>query len=211
MKLEKPQDLPDEDANQIPMELVRALTRLRECDVKIPPSMDIAILRAGKSRMLGIRQKNDSRVKIWRLWPLAAAACFLLAWLAFRPAPPSGKNRHPAIATSEDPASIILREFSSLYPNQVKFIVRTNHGIELALSDKPYIKSGKPLAFKVCESRGCEEIITFSGQSIDVVGHQVTVSSDSTGRVSLDGEQFLWSSEFEESSIPGIHIASRQL
>ena len=211
MKPESQYELPDEGSHEVPLELVRALARLRESKVKVPPSVDAAILQSAKIQMAAIRQKRGSRMAIRWLWPMAAAACFLVAWLALSSAPPAGKGTSAPVARQDVAASIILREFSALYPNQVKSIVRNSLGIELALADKPDVAPVSPLVLKVCDPRGCEEIITFSGQSIDVAGHKVTVETESGGRVILDGEQFLWSSDFKGNPAPGIHIESRRL
>ena len=211
MKPENQQEAPHDDTPQVPPELTRALARIRDREVEIPPAVDAAILQAAKARMISIREKRARRSAAWLLCPLAAAACFLLAWLALQPATPAGKTPRTPVALQEDAAAIILREFSALYPNQVKAIVQDNHGIELTLADKPDVAPGKPLVLKVCQPRGCQEIITFSGQNIDVAGHEVTVRTENGGRVILHGDQFLWSSDLKAPPAPGIHIESRRL
>jgi hypothetical protein len=198
-------------AERVPPELIHALARLREADVVVAPATEVAILRAGKERMAAIRGNRAPRIATWLLWPLAAAACIALAWLALDPPRPAGNTTSPSVAREEDAASVILREFSALYPNQVKAIIQDGHGIELSLADEPYATPGKPLALTICEPRGCREIITFSGQKIEVAGHAVTVRTENGGRVILDGERFLWSSDLKENPAPGIHIESRRL
>ncbi|MEO8616622.1 MAG: hypothetical protein ABI600_15875 [Luteolibacter sp.] len=211
MKPENQQGSPDDDTLQVPPELIRTLARLRDSKVGISPAVDAAILLAAKERMRSIRENRHPRIPAWLLWPLAAAACFLLAWVALQPLNTTGKTPAQPVALQEDAASVILREFSALYPNQVKAIIQDSHGIQLTLADKPDVAQGKALVLKVCQAQGCEEIITFSGQNIEVAGHQVTVRTESGGRVTLDGDQFLWSSDFKGNPAPGIHIASRRL
>jgi hypothetical protein len=191
-------------AERVPPELIHALARLREADVVVAPATEAAILQAGRERMASIRGNR-------LLWPLAAAACIALAWLALDPPKPAGNTTSPSVAHEEDAASVILREFSALYPNQVKAIVQDDQGIELSLADEPYAPPGKPLALTICEPRGCREIITFSGQKIEVAGHTVTVRTENGGRVILDGGRFLWSSDLKGNPAPGVHIESRRL
>lgn len=210
MKPENHRELPEDAIVQAPPELIRALARLREPEVEVSSSVDAAILQSARIRMASIRANRRSRIATWLLWPMAAAASILLAWLTLRQAAPSDMPR-PALANEEDAASIILREFSALYPNQIKAIIQNGHGIQLELADQPGPERGRPLVLKVCEPKGCEEIITFSGQSIEVAGRPVTVRTENGGRVILDGEQFLWSSDFNGSPAPGIHIESRRL
>ena len=209
MKLENQQVLPHDDTPQVPPELIRALARVQDSEVGIYPSVDAAILLAAKQRMTSIRGKRHARIAAWVLWPVAA--CFLLAWLAFQSAIITRKTPPPTIALQEDAASVILREFCALYPNQVKAIIQDSRGIQLTLADKPDLAPGNALVLKVYQPSGCEEIITFSGQNIEVAGHQVTVRTENGGRVILVGEQFLWSSDFKQSPAPGIHIESRRL
>lgn len=211
MKPENHHELADDDCQRVPPELIRALTRLRERELKISPAMDADILQSAQERMAFIREKRAPRIGAWPLWSLAAAACFVVAWMALQPTAPAGKTSVPSIAKQEDAATVILREFSALYPNQVKAIIQDSRGIQLSISDKPDVIPGKALVLKVCESSGCEQIITFSGQNIEVAGHFVTVRTESGGQVILDGEKFLWSSDFGGNPEPGIHIESRRL
>jgi hypothetical protein len=210
MKPEHLQEFPDDDTPQVPPELIRALTRLRESDVVVQSSTDAAILESARARMAGIRANRRFPIAAWLLWPLAAAACFLVAWLTLGQPTPIAPSR-PALAKEEDAASIILREFSALYPNQIKAIIRSGTGIQLELADQPGPERGKPLVLKVCDPHGCEEIITFSGQSIEIAGRSVTVRAENGNRVILDGDEFLWSSDFNGNPAPGIHIESRRL
>lgn len=211
MKPENHHELADDNCQKVPPELIRALSRLREHDLKIPPAVDACILQSAQECMAFIREKPAPRAAAWPLWLLAAAACFVVAWTALQPAPSAGKTSVSSIAKQEDAAAVILREFSALYPNQVKAIIHDSRGIQLSLSDKPDVISGKAFVFTVCKSRICEEIITFSGQNIEVAGHQVKVRTAAGGRVILAGEKFLWSSDFKGNPEPGIHIESRRL
>ncbi len=204
-----PNDLPEDDL-RLPPEMLRALAKSQPAPAMVPPEIDAAILQAGRARLSRIRCGGRPRIVSWFLWPLAVAACLMLAFVLRRH--DSGGNPQPPIVKhEEDAAAIILREVSALFPNQVRSIVKDESGLQMTLADKPEVKPTQALVLKICEARGCHEIITFSGQSIEVAGHQVTVRTESGGRVTLDGERFLWSSDLKTSPAPGIHIESRRL
>jgi hypothetical protein len=201
-------DFDPEFRNALPPEILRALSRLHdEWPAAIQPATEAAIFNAARKRMAGIRAEKIAPSTRWTLWPLAAAACMLLAFLVKRP---------PATAPGtamelQDEAAIIFREVSALYPNQVRAITRGRDGLQLTLADEPVAESGKPLVLRVCENSACEDIITFSGQQITVAGHDVTVRASLDGRVTLQGDELLWNSDSRESSLPGVLIDSRYL
>jgi hypothetical protein len=200
-----PNDPPEDDL-RLPPEILRALARSQPEPATVPPGIDAAILRAAAKQLAPARPRNIH----WILWPLTVAACLILVFALRRP-DAGGNPQLPIVKHEEDAAAILLREFSALYPNQVRAIIQNSRGIQLTLADKPDVAPAQALVLKVCQARGCEEIITFSGQNIEVAGHQVTVRADRGGRVILDGEQFLWSSDLKGNPAPGIHIESRRL
>lgn len=201
-------DFEDEFPNALPPEIRRALSRFHdERPAAIDPATDAAIIKAARQRMAGIRARKIAPSIRWALWPLAAAACLLLVLLTKRP-----PATPPATASDlQDEAAIIFREVSALYPNQVRAITRGRDGLRLTLADEPDLEPGKPFVLRVCKNSACEDIITFSGQQITVAGHDVTLRADSDGRVILQGDELLWSSDSQESSLPGVLIASRSL
>ncbi len=200
-----PNDPPEDDL-RLPPEILRALARSQPEPATVPPAIDAAILRAAAKQLAPARPRNIH----WILWPLTVAACLILVF-ALRWPDAGGNPQLPIVKHEEDAAAILLREFSALYPNQVRAIIQDSRGIQLTLADKPDVAPAQALVLKVCQARGCEEIIPFSGQNIEVAGHQVTVRAERGGRVILDGEQFLWSSDLKGNPAPGIHIESRRL
>ena len=210
MKPEHQQDFPETDTPPVPSELIHALICLRQTRVNIPPAVDHSIIHSAKSHLEAIRPRKHNHRAIWIFSPVAAAACFLLAWLTMPPRQASPTPSLSSVTSQEDAAAVILREVSALFPHQVKAIVKDETGIQMSLSDEPDVKPSQALVLKICESRGCREIITFSGQDIEIDGQLVTVR-DEGGKVTLDGEQFMWTSDLKESSTKGIQIESRRL
>ncbi|MFT3990078.1 MAG: hypothetical protein QM680_01590 [Luteolibacter sp.] len=203
MKPESQENPTEDGCGTVPPEFLAALRRLRQIPA-VSAEVDHAVLSAAKTHFPAGTKK---RPPVWWCLPFAAAACFLLAWLILRPAVPVT----PASARQEDAAAVILREVTALYPNQVIAITRNTRGLQLTLADQPNVVAGKPLALKICEPHGCEEIITFSGQRIEIAGHTVQVRTENNGRVILDGDRFFWSNDPHEAASPGLHIESRTL
>jgi len=197
---------PFEDELRLPPEILRALTRSQAHPVVVPPEIDAAVLHAARKQLSPAPPRNIQRL----LWPLAVAACLILVFALRRP-DPGEISKPPVVQQEEDAAAVILREVSALFPNQVRSIVKDESGIQMILAEEPNVQASRALVLKVCEARGCQEIITFSGQNIKVAGHLVTVRTENDGRVILDGEQFLWASDINEPPVPGIHIESRML
>jgi hypothetical protein len=200
-----PNDPPEDDL-RLPPEILRALAKSQAKPILVPPEIDAAILRAAKAHLSPARPRNLHRF----LWPLAVAACLMLVFALRRP-DSSGNPKPPMVGQEEDAAAIILREVSALFPNQVRSIVKDESGLQMTLAEEPNVQASQALVLKVCQPRGCQEIITFSGQNIKVAGHLVTVRTENNGRVILDGEKFLWSSDINETSVPDVHIESRRL
>jgi hypothetical protein len=209
MNPERHEKHPPEDDLRLPPEILHTLATCQLGPGMVPPEIDAAILRAGSARMAEIRDSNRPRPVASFLWPLAAAACLLLAFF-LRPHDSGNHPDLPSVEHKEDAAAIILREFSALYPNQVRAITQDSQGIHLSLADRPGQVSGQALVLKICQATGCKEIITFSGQDIEVAGQAVTVRTEK-GRIILDGEQFIWSSDHHGNPAPDIHIESRWL
>ncbi len=86
------------------------------------------------------------------------------------------------------------REIESLFPNQVQCIIFDETGPRIVLGEKADVPASTPLYLKICGPRGCQRVVTFSGQQIRVNGETCDVLLDASGNVLLVGKQLVWSS-----------------
>lgn len=102
-------------------------------------------------------------------------------------------------------------EIETLFPNQVQALVLDASGGHLVLAPEPNVPKSAPLYVKICGARGCERVVTFSGQRIVVNGTFFEVLVDRQGEVMLVGEQSVWSSSEPGEKIEGYRIEARPL
>jgi hypothetical protein len=141
-------------------------------------------------------------------WGLATAACVVLAFSL-------GHWRGHMEATAA-PASLLadsklIHETMSMFPNQVRAIVQDEHGIRLVLADQPDVPNSTPLYVKICDGKNCSSLVTFSGQEIQIGGQNITVLSDASGGIILEGNHFAWSSTQRNYASTGLKIEARSL
>ncbi len=88
----------------------------------------------------------------------------------------------------------LYQEITALFPNQVRAIVVGETGVQLVLADKPTVPSDRPLLVNICEAKRCRQIITFSGQQVQVGDRKFEVLQDGHGHVLVVGDELAWSS-----------------
>lgn len=125
-------------------------------------------------------------------WALGAAAVCLVFVFVF-------VNHQNTNITGETAGQVALaekcyREIESLFPNQVQAIVFDETGPRIVLGEKADVPASTPLYLKICGLRGCQRVVTFSGQQIQVNGETCDVLQDANGNVLLVGKQLVWSS-----------------
>jgi len=86
------------------------------------------------------------------------------------------------------------REIETMFPNQIQAIMFNEAGSRIVLAEKADVPDSTPLYLKICGPRGCQQVVTFSGQQIRVNGENWDVLMDAAGNVLLVGRQFVWSS-----------------
>ena len=126
------------------------------------------------------------RVAAWG-FGLAAVFFFLGLYLGFWRGRDSGVNSGQMAEVKK-----YYREIEALFPNQVRAIVFDQQGPHLLLSEQADVPKSPALFLKICGPKGCESLVTFSGQSIKVNGEQFEVLADAQGKVIVVGNNRVW-------------------
>jgi hypothetical protein len=125
-------------------------------------------------------------------WAFGLAACVLIA---FAIGHWRGRIEVKNLAASDSLADLkLIRETMALFPNRVRAIVQDEHGLNLVLSDGTDVPASPPIYVRICDGQHCASLVTFSGQEILIAGQKLTVLSDGSGGIILEGTQFVWSS-----------------
>ncbi len=86
------------------------------------------------------------------------------------------------------------REIAQLFPNQVRAIVFDQKGTHLILAERADVSESAPIFMKICGPKGCQGVVTFSGQQISIGSQPVDVLVGPRGEIILAGPDSLWSS-----------------
>jgi hypothetical protein len=181
-----PPSRPDDYWNDFPGAVTRALKRGRRDDHAL---------------------QQARRLKVALRWSMAFAMACLLIGVAL------GWNHRRVISERQDLAEArkLVSELSALFPGQLQAIVMDNGQSQVLLSETPMAGKGLPIFLRVCDEGGCERIITFSGQQVQVNGRPCDVLLDARGHVIVAGSHFVWSSESKQSRAGGVRITGRAL
>lgn len=88
----------------------------------------------------------------------------------------------------------LIQETLAMFPNRVRAIVQDRQGLSLILSDQADVPASTPIYVRICDGKNCSSLVTFSGQEIQIAGQKLTVLSNGSGGIILEGSQFVWSS-----------------
>lgn len=116
-----------------------------------------------------------------------------------------------AEAGSFEVAEKCYRETEALFPHQVQAIVFDEAGPRVVLAEKADVPTSPPLYLRICGPRGCQEIVTFSGQQVRVNGDVCDVLTDAGGNVILAGEHMIWSSQSVRNKAGVYRIEARTM
>jgi len=122
-------------------------------------------------------------------WIMGLAACVLAAFYL-------GQRRGHSEAIAESSVlqnEKVIKEMLATFPNRVRGIVQDERGLNLVLSDEENVPVSTPLWVQICDGKHCSTMVTFSGQEIRLGQRTVSVLSDSSGKIILSGDNFLWS------------------
>jgi hypothetical protein len=201
-----PQPPDDTDLDALEAGVLDALRQL-PCELGSPSSeADLSIRRMATARMALVRRQ--ARLKWAKAAMAAMAACIALALYIIKQ--PGTTNSSPAIA-QQDPAALILREVSALFPGQIQAIERDASGLQLSLADSPGVDTAQPVVLEISNNGDTREIITFSGQTIEIMGRSVTIHADPVRGIVLKGPDFDWSSTHSGSPLPDFTIRARAI
>jgi hypothetical protein len=139
----------------------------------------------------------------------ALGVCLVAVCLLFRVAMQFAHNRDSEISAAQmDEAKHYYHELETLFPNQLRAIVFDQKGPHLLLSNEPDVPRSPALFLKICGPKGCETLVTFSGQSIKINGEQMEVLADAQGKVIVMGNNRVWAGGNDSGPI---HIQSKAL
>lgn len=172
-------NIPDEEA--LPPSWLEALRTLPSEQGAPSAETDAAVLAIARETLAPIRRR---RVRHY-LWPiLAVAACVAFALILFFK-PSDTPNKYVG-APAEDKYALILREVTTLFPQQIKSIVSDGDDLQIALSDEPLTNNEQAVVIEVCEHGNCKTVITYIGQTIEINSHRITVRTDKNGAIVTD-------------------------
>lgn len=101
-----------------------------------------------------------------------------------------------------------LREVETMFPHQVRAIIfEKDGGARLLLSDTADVPESDPIYLNVCDGKGCQGILTFSGQRVPIEGELCDVLVDAKQKVLVVGEQKFWPGGMPRNT----HIEARTL
>jgi hypothetical protein len=135
-------------------------------------------------------------------WAFGLAACVVIAiaiGYGHRQMKPELAGANDSLASAK-----LIRETLALFPNRVRAIVQDENGLNLVLSDADEVPASSPLYVRICDGKHCSQLVTFSGQEIQIAGQKVTVLADTRGGIIVTGNQFVWSNT--ERTYAGNHF-----
>lgn len=154
-------------------------------------------------------EPTGDRARGLHWWLAVSTACLVLGlgvvmWkTASSSKPPGGAE----LARSER----VFREIAALFPGRVQAVVVDGEDVKLALSDEANVPPSTPLYVKICGAAKCRNIITFSGQRIQVNGETLDVLSDAKGNVIVTGRHFAWTSATPTQGAGSYRIEAHRL
>lgn len=142
-------------------------------------------------------------------WGFATAICILAA---FAIGHWRGRMETETISPKDVLADAkVVRATLAMFPNQVRAIVRDEHGMQLVLADQPDVPTSTPLYVRICDGEQCSSLVTFSGQELEIAGQKITVLSDAQGGIILEGNKFVWSSTSRIYASSNLKIEAKPL
>jgi len=136
-----------------------------------------------------------------------AAVCLTLGFVLGLRRGQRSSGSDPQLAEAQQ----YFREIQGLFPHQLQAIVFDQQGAHLVLAQEPNLPASPPLYLKICGPKGCQRIVTFSGQQIRVNGDVCDVLVDHQGNVLVVGRQLVWAGSPSHGTRSPYEIEARPL
>jgi hypothetical protein len=149
---------------------------------------DVARFARGASGREQTAYRPDKPAFGWAVGVGLVATCIVAAFLLGYSR--GTKSMHPTASAAT--VEKCLHEVETMFPNQVRAIVFTKDGPQLLLSEKPDVPASSPVWLKVCDPKGCQSVVTFSGQRVSINGELCDVLVDSKQNVLVVGQKKFW-------------------
>ena len=186
--------------------ILEALSHLDSAPTGPSSKTDAAVLSMARNRMALIRRRAAVKRAIIGIG--AAAACVALAVFLSHQTGPSAIPA-PKVTLAQDPAAIILQEVSAVFPGLIKSIQQDKSGLQLSLAEVPNANQGLAVVLDIQRNGDSREIITFSGQTVEIMGRQVTIYATKDGQIHLKGQGIDWLSQSPTRQMPNLQIRAR--
>ena len=149
------------------------------------PRTVTASIRRKAAAERGTQEAPGLRLWLRPVWGIGVAvACMVIAVVLITWKQSDARKPIGALAEEQK----YYREIERLFPNQVRAIVFDRQGPHLVLADKAEVPGASPLFVRICGMKGCERVVTFSGQEIQFEGEKYEILADKNGRVMLVGD-----------------------
>lgn len=139
-----------------------------------------------------LRSENKKPSVAWRWGFGLATACSIALLILFSK---QGRDERKPPPDQVAHYRKVFQEIDLLFPNQVESITSELQGLKIVLTDKPQASASAPLLLRICDGDHCRDVITFSGQQIQIGQELCDVLVDSRGHIIVTGRQMIWCSE----------------
>ena len=201
---------PDEDEDVSAASIREILLQIPSERGKPSRQGDLTILRMAAAKMASIRKRSLTRRALIGVAALAACVAFAII---LNPAKPTQTTTETvtSVTPNSDDAAVILREISTLFPNQINSIQRDADGMKLLLADTPGVDTTNAVVLEIYTNGDVQQIITYSGQTIKLLGRDVTIRVNGDGGILLKGQGIEWVSTKPTAPLPEVKIRARQI
>lgn len=204
----------EDSVDDLDQEVISLLRSLPTEQGSPSESTDAAILQMASEKMSAIKRQNIIKRSFFGI--AAMAACIAISfYIGNLIAPPVELPPYAGtpvnVTPREDTAAIILKEVAAVFPGQLQSIQRDASGLKITLSETPTVETTEGILIVVKHENEVKEIITFNGQTVDILGHMVTVDATKDGLIKIHGSDFEWNSDRPAKPLPNLVIEATHI